>query len=77
MCTKTPQELRFDVLTLAHNDMMAEFHQRIEAMRMAYDDNNRIELSEIILAEIGASFPKTEDITQRAEELYAFVVAKD
>ena len=70
---KNAYEIRLDVLNLAHNDMSQKFCEKLNFYRTFDADGKPSQPSEEIIEKL---FPKTEDILQRAEELYAFVSEK-
>ena len=65
---KNAYEIRLEVLQMAHNDAWGQFHS-INNKRLE-DKNLSTEAYEKIVAE---TFPKTQEIIERAEELYTFV----
>jgi len=58
-----------DVLQMAHADAQMRYLEKLNTYR---DDNGRITKNEII----DDLFPKTSEVIDRAEELYAFVEDK-
>jgi hypothetical protein len=66
---KNAYEIRLDVLSMAHGDEYDKFHLKLETLR---NSEGRLEDAKAIEALI----PKTDDILQRAEELYQFITDK-
>ena len=69
---KNAYEIRLDVLDMAHNAMMNQYHQKLDAHRDCANRDNKsfdVELIETLK-------PKTQDIVAYANELYAFVEGK-
>lgn len=70
---KNAYEIRLDVLSMAHGDLMNKFHEKLNIHR-SYDDSGKpTQPSEETIDKL---FPKADDILKRAEELYAFVSEK-
>ena len=67
--TKNAYEIRLDVLTMAHNDVLSKYHQTLDTHRHNAEKAN----AEFDANLIESLYPKTSDILARAEELYAFV----
>jgi len=66
---KNAYEIRLDVLGMAHNAIMNQYHEKISAHR-----DNAVRSSEPFKVElINELKPKTQDIIAYADELYAFV----
>lgn len=74
---KNAYEIRLEVLSLAHGDLMNIFHEKLHntRKRMVDDGNGWVE-DKIDDSVIQSLLPKTEDIIKRAQELYAFVEGK-
>jgi hypothetical protein len=62
-------EIRLDVLQMAHADAQMRYLEKLNTYR---DENGRLQDNKII----DEIFPNTDDIIDRAEELYAFVEDK-
>jgi len=71
---KNAYEIRLDVLNMAHSDMSHMFSEKLNYYRTYDADGKPTQPSEEIIEKL---FPKTKDILQRAEELYAFVSEKN
>lgn len=69
MATKNAYEIRLDVLQMAHADAQMRYLEKLNTYR---DNNGKIQDNKII----DEIFPNTNDIIDRAEELYAFVEDK-
>lgn len=68
---KNAYEIRLEVLRMAHSDLFSRYHEKMASIR-AVDKNNEarnLEMSDSL-------YPTLKDITQRAQELYAFVENK-
>ena len=70
---KNAYEIRLDVLQMAHNDEQMRFLEKLNVHRTYDARGHTINPSEEV---INSLFPKTSDIIERAEELYAFVEDK-
>ena len=66
---KNAFEIRLDILQMAHADAQMRYLEKLNTYR---DDNGRIQDNKII----DEIFPNTDDIIDRAEELYRFVEDK-
>jgi hypothetical protein len=66
---KNAYEIRLDVLQMAHADAQMRYLEKLNTYR---DDNGKIQDNKII----DEIFPNTDDIIDRAEELYRFVEDK-
>lgn len=66
---KNAYEIRLDVLQMAHADAQMRYLEKLNTYR---DENGRLQDNKII----DEIFPNTEDIIDRAEELYTFVEDK-
>ena len=66
---KNAYEIRLDVLTMAHNDVLSKYHQTLDTHRNNADKTN-VEFDATLIESL---YPKTADILVRAEELYGFV----
>ncbi len=66
---KNAYEIRLDVLQMAHADAQMRYLEKLNTYR---DENGKITDNKII----DEIFPNTNDIIERAEELYAFVEDK-
>lgn len=71
---KNAYEIRLDVLTLAHTDLMSIYHEKLHnaKKRMIDDGNGWIEdkLDESVYDNL---LPTSKQIIDRANELYKFV----
>lgn len=73
MSNKNAYEIRLNVLEMAHQDEMTKFHEKMQLLRLEEEkDPTKQMLTE---TEVDGMFPKTQNILQRAEELYSFVSA--
>lgn len=73
MSNKNAYEIRLNVLEMAHQDEMTKFHEKMQLLRLEEEkDPTKQMLTE---TEVDGMFPKTKNILERAEELYAFVSA--
>lgn len=68
--TKTPYELRFDLLAMARDTLETEYHSKMEEVRWAQEVGNRTVVSEM------PRYPTREDIFQLAEQLKEFIEKK-
>ena len=66
---KNAFEIRLDILQMAHADAQMRYLEKLNTYR---DDNGKIQDNKII----DEIFPNTDDIIDRAEELYTFVEDK-
>lgn len=69
MSNKNAYEIRLDVLQMAHADAQMRYLEKLNTYR---DDNGKIQDNKII----DELFPNTDDVIDRAEELYRFVEDK-
>lgn len=69
---KNAYEIRLDVLDMAHNAIINQYHQKVDAHR---DFANRSD-TKFDARVIDELKPKTADIIAYANELYAFVEGK-
>ena len=70
---KNAYEIRLEVLSIAHNDLMDIYHQKLQnaKMKMIGDDNwTEEKIDENIITNL---LPKPADVIKRAKELYTFV----
>ena len=71
---KNAYEIRLDILSIAHSDLMNIFHEKLHnaKKKMVAKDGGWMEdkIDEKIISDL---LPKSEDIIKRAKELYAFV----
>lgn len=71
MSNKNAYEIRLDVLQMSHSDAWGKFHslnqKRFEDKDLSAEQYEKI---------VKDSFPRTSDIIERAEELYAFIEGK-
>lgn len=69
---KNAYEIRLDVLDMAHNAIMNQYHQKVDAHR---DLANRthVAFDATLIDELK---PKAEDVIAYANELYSFVEGK-
>jgi hypothetical protein len=68
--TKTPFEIRFDLLNFAQNQLTSEYYAALERAREIRDETER----ETAISKL--NFPKKSDIVLLAEELKNFVYSK-
>ncbi len=72
--SKNAYEIRLDILSIAHSDLMNIFHEKLQnaKKKMVGEDGGWTEdkIDEKIISDL---LPKSEDIIKRAKELYAFV----
>ena len=66
---KNAFEIRLDILQMAHADAQMRYLEKLNTYR---DGNGKIQDNKII----DEIFPNTDDIIDRAEELYRFVEDK-
>jgi hypothetical protein len=69
MSNKNAYEIRLDVLSMAHSDLISQYHEKLSSHRTNADKKN--DVYDVTL--VDSLYPKTTDILARAEELYAFV----
>lgn len=70
---KNAYEIRLEVLSIAHSDLMELYHQKLHNAKLKMiSEEGWIEekIDENIITEL---LPKSEEIIKRAKELYAFV----
>jgi len=69
---KNAYEIRLDILSIAHSDLMNIFHEKLHnaKKKMIGNDWTEEKIDEKIISDL---LPKTEDVIKRAKELYAFV----
>jgi hypothetical protein len=70
---KNAYEIRLEVLSIAHNDLMEIYHQKLHnaKMKMIGEDNwTEEKIDENIITNL---LPKPADVIKRAKELYTFV----
>ena len=70
---KNAYEIRLDILSIAHSDLMNIFHEKLHNAKLKQvGDTDYVEdkIDEKIISDL---LPKSEDIIKRAKELYAFV----
>ena len=76
-------EIRLDILRMAHDDALEQYHQSVDTIRIA-DDRHREKLQDglgtakdihdyVDVDTVTKLFPTPDQIKQRAEELYQFV----
>lgn len=70
---KNAYEIRLDVLSMAHGDLLNKFQEKLNFYRSFDETGKPIQPSEEIIDKL---FPKADDILKRAEELYSFVSEK-
>lgn len=70
---KNAYEIRLDVLSMAHGDLMNKFHEKLNVHRTMDAVSKLTQPSEETIDRL---FPKADDILKRAEELYTFVSEK-
>jgi hypothetical protein len=71
---KNAYEIRLDILSIAHGDLMTVFHEKLHntKKRMIGDQDDWVE-DKIDDEIINGLLPTSEAIIKRAKELYAFV----
>jgi hypothetical protein len=70
---KNAYEIRLEVLSIAHNDLMEIYHQKLHnaKIKMIGEDNwTEEKIDENIITNL---LPKPADVIKRAKELYTFV----
>ncbi len=70
---KNAYEIRLDILSIAHSDLMTIFHEKLHNAKMQKISNGgwtEAKIDENIITE---HLPTSEAIIKRAKELYAFV----
>jgi hypothetical protein len=70
---KNAYEIRLEVLSIAHNDLMEIYHQKLHnaKMKMIGDDGwTEEKIDENIITNL---LPTPADVIKRAKELYTFV----
>jgi hypothetical protein len=70
---KNAYEIRLEVLSIAHNDLMEIYHQKLHnaKMKMIGEDGwTEEKIDENIITNL---LPKPADVIKRAKELYTFV----
>jgi hypothetical protein len=74
MNNKNAYEIRLDILSIAHGDLMTVFHEKLHntKKRMIGDQDDWVE-DKIDDEIINGLLPTSEAIIKRAKELYAFV----
>jgi hypothetical protein len=72
---KNAYEIRLNILTIAHGDLMTVFHEKLHnaKKRMVGDQDDSWVEDKIDDKVISDLLPTSEDIIKRAKELYAFV----
>ena len=70
---KNAYEIRLEVLSIAHNDLMEIYHQKLHNAKLKMiSEEGWIEekIDDKIISDL---LPKPEEVIKRAKELYAFV----
>jgi len=70
---KNAYEIRLEVLSIAHNDLMEIYHQKLHnaKIKMIGEDNwTEEKIDENIITNL---LPKPADVIKRAKELYTFI----
>ena len=72
---KNAYEIRLDILSIAHGDLMTVFHEKLHnaKKRMVGDQDDSWLEDKIDDRVISDLLPTSEEIIKRAKELYAFV----
>lgn len=70
VASKTPYELRFDLLAMARDTLETEYHTRIDQVRWEREMNDGVTVSAI------PTYPSREDIFKLAEQLKEFIEKK-
>ena len=69
---KNAYEIRLDILKLAHDDLMGQYHQKIGALQTNAEKSN----TQFDAQAITSLYPSTDEVIARAERLYKFVDTK-
>lgn len=77
----TAYGIRLEILKMAHNDCFQLFEQKLRALENSKplipgSEHNVARLAQVTDAEISALYPTTEQIMDRAKQLYKFVCEK-
>lgn len=70
VASKTPYELRFDLLAMARDTLEAEYHAKMDHARWAREVGAAVGFTDI------PSYPGRDDIFKLAEQLKEFVEKK-
>lgn len=70
LASKTPYELRFDLLAMARDILEAEYHAKMDDVRWAQGTNRSTAVTS------APSYPTRDDIFRLAEQLKDFVEKK-
>ena len=73
--SKNAYEIRLDILSIAHGDLMTVFHEKLHnaKKRMVGDQDDSWVEDKIDDKVISDLLPTSEDIIKRARQLYEFV----
>jgi len=66
---KNAYEIRLDVLSLAHGDLVGQYYRKLDESIRSCDKFNK-EFDTTLIEKL---YPSTQDIIARAEQLYKFV----
>ena len=69
---KNAYEIRLDILRLAHDDLMGQYHHKISALQNNADKADTQFDTQVITS----LYPSTDEVIARAERLYKFVDTK-
>ena len=72
MNNKNAYEIRLDILKLAHDDLVGQYHHKIAALQNDAEKSNAQFDTQVITS----LFPSTDEVIARAERLYKFVDTK-
>jgi hypothetical protein len=72
---KNAYEIRLDILSIAHGDLMTVFHEKLHIAKkrmVGNQDDSWVEdkIDDKVISDL---LPTSEEIIKRAKELYAFV----
>jgi len=75
MNNKNAYEIRLDILSIAHGDLMTVFHEKLHNTKkrmVGNQDDSWVEdkIDDKVISDL---LPTSEEIIKRAKELYAFV----
>ena len=72
MNNKNAYEIRLDILKLAHDDLMGQYHHRISILQNEADRQQ----TSMDAGHVTSLYPSTDEVIARAERLYKFVDSK-
>jgi hypothetical protein len=70
---KNAYEIRLEILQMAHSDETLKFHEKLNVLRQEQEQSETSIVNNDVIEKL---FPKTENIINRAEDLYKFVIEK-